>query len=114
MKITPKITELLFDLSEIEGHANSCYLDGDIANLRNNLLQLYVVTKSDQSRETIISIMEEAGYPWFGDLAQSKLASLREIPLKQVANEAQFLEYEERFMSDEDFLDLLPINGYFH
>jgi hypothetical protein len=32
---------------------------------------------------------------------------VRDIPLKQAANEGQF-------MSDEEFLELLPANGHFH
>lgn len=107
MKITPRITELLFDLSEIETSENNQYLTGDIDELRNNLLQLYRATDSHSSRETIIAIMTEAGYPWFGRLAKASKRTVRDIPLKKAANEGQF-------MSDEDFLDLLPINGHFH
>jgi len=107
MKITPKITELLFDLSESECSENNAFLTGDASSLRNSLLQLYRATDNDNSRETIIAIMSEAGYPWFGRLAKATNRSLSDIPLKEVAN-------EEQFMSDEDFLDLLPINGHFH
>lgn len=107
MKITPRITELLFDLSELETSENNQYLTGDIEELRNNLLQLYRATDSDSSRETIIAIMTEAGYPWFGRLAKASNRAVRDIPLKKAAN-------EEQFMSDEDFLDLLPANGHFH
>jgi len=107
MKITPRITELLFDLSEIETNDNKDYLTGDIENLRNNLLLLYRTTDSNTSRETIIAIMTEAGYPWFGRLAKASNQVVREIPSKAVANEGQF-------MSDDDFLDLLPVNGHFH
>jgi len=114
MKLTPKITELLLDLSEIEERDTYQYLTGDISDLRNKLLQLYRSTESDQSREKIISIMTEAGYPWFGKLAQASKQSLREIPLKDVANEEEFSANEGKLMSDEDFLDLLPINGHFH
>jgi len=107
MKITPRITELLFDLSEIETNDNKDYLTDDVDNLRNNLLLLYRTTDSNTSRETIIAIMTEAGYPWFGRLAKASNQVVREIPSKAVANEGQF-------MSDDDFLDLLPVNGHFH
>ena len=107
MKITPRITELLCDLSEIEAIDNKDYLTGDIDDLRNNLLQLYRATESNTSRETIIAIMTEAGYPWFGRLVKASSQVVRDIPSKAVANEGQF-------MSDEDFLDLLPANGHFH
>ncbi|MFT6407454.1 MAG: hypothetical protein ACJAQ6_000866 [Arenicella sp.] len=104
MKITPRIAELLCDLSEIE---NNHYLTADVGELRNNLLQLYRVTDCHSSRETIIAIMTEAGYPWFGRLAKASSRVIRDIPLKQAANECQF-------MSDDDFLELLPANGHFH
>lgn len=107
MKITPRITELLFDLSEIETSENGNFLTGDASELRNNLLRLYRVTDSHSSREAIISIMTEAGYPWFGHLAKASSEVVREISLKVAANEGEF-------MSDEDFLDLLPANGHFH
>lgn len=107
MKITPRITELLFDLSELETTENNQYLNGDVDELRNNLLQLYRATDSHTSREKIIAIMTEAGYPWFGRLAKASNRSVRDIPLKQAANEGQF-------MSDEEFLELLPANGHFH
>jgi len=107
MKITPRITELLFDLSEIETNDNKDYLTDDVDNLRNNLLLLYRTTDSNTSRETIIAIMTEAGYPWFGRLAKASNEIVREIPSKAVVNEGQF-------MSDDDFLDLLPANGHFH
>ncbi|MFT6100757.1 MAG: hypothetical protein ACJAYF_003318 [Arenicella sp.] len=107
MKITPRITELLFDLSELETSENNQYLTGDIEELRNNFLQLYRATDSHSSRETIIAITTEAGYPWFGRLAKASNLTVRDIPLKKAANEGQF-------MSDEDFLELLPANGHFH
>ncbi|MFT4634338.1 MAG: hypothetical protein ACI854_000339 [Arenicella sp.] len=107
MKITPRITELLFHLREIETSENSHYLNGEIDELRNNLLQLYKASDSYSSREMIISIMTEAGYPWFGRLAKAHSDALREIPRQWPVNESQF-------MSEEDFLELLPANGHFH
>ena len=105
--MTPRITELLSDLSEMEASENSEYLSGDVSELRKNLLKLYRATDSHLSRETIIAIMTEAGYPWFGRFAKARNRTLREITQQTVANESQF-------MTDEDFLGLLPINEYFH
>ena len=107
MKITTRITELLFDLSEIETNENHQYLTGEGSELRNNLLQLYRFTENDTSRETIISIMNEAGYSWFGRLAEASRAVEQQVSAAPSANECQF-------MSDDDFLDLLPANGHFH
>lgn len=107
MKISPRITQLLFDLCELETTENNQCLTGDVDQLGNNLLQLYRATDSHTSRETIIAIMTEAGYLWFGRLAKSISPLVRDIPPKQSENEGQF-------MSSNDFLDLLPANGCFH
>ena len=107
MKITRRRTELLFDLSEIESSENSEYITGDVSQLRSNLLQLYCVTDNCASRETIIAIMTEAGYSWFGPLAKSHKRAIREVTRKAVANQSEF-------MSEDDFLELLPANHYFH
>lgn len=117
IKITPKITELLFDISELEVTENVYFLHNEPANLRNNLLKLYRVTDNEASREKIIAIMSEAGYSWFAKLVGSSHSQVvesthsgiptLEMPIQQAAN-------EEEFMSEEDFLDLLPANSHFH
>ena len=116
IKITPKITELLFDISELEASEDVYFLHNEPANLRNNLLKLYRVTDSDVSREKIIAIMSEAGYPWFGKLVNSNHNQVVEstqsgIPTLEMPTQAA---NEEEFMSEEDFLDLLPANSHFH
>ncbi len=103
MKINSKITELLFNLSEIESPENNQFLAGEESDLRKSLLKLYRSTDNSASRETIIAIMTEAGYPWFGKLARSG-----EQTVVSAAND------EGNFMSEDDFLDLLPVNGHFH
>lgn len=103
MKINSKITELLCDLSESESLENSHFMAEKTSDLRNSLLRLYRSTANPHSRDTIIAIMTEAGYPWFGKLARSGKQSLVSTPSSHVD-----------FMSEEDFLDLLPINGHFH
>lgn len=108
LKITPKITELLFDISEIEAADNAHFLLGELTDLRNNLLKLYRVTDNQTSREKIIAIMSEAGYPWFGKLAMATQNKVDNVELKRTP------EREEQLMSEEDFLNLLPANGHFH
>ena len=103
MKINSKVTELLCDLSEIESLENSNFKAEKASDLRNSLLKLYRSTANPQSRDTIIAIMTEAGYPWFGKLARSGKRSVVSSP-----------DSHGDFMSEDDFLDLLPINGHFH
>jgi len=108
MKINTKITELLCDLSEIETTENSQLLAAEENDLRGNLLQLYRSTDNSASKDTIIAIMTEAGYPWFGKLARTSNETAVTVPDRSVG------ENTPQFMSDDDFLDLLPINGLFH
>lgn len=107
LKITPKITELLFDLSQIEIEENTCFLNGDLSELSNNLLKLYCVTDNQNSREKIIAIMSEAGYPW---LSKSNGCVLKGTAIEQ----RQAVIAENLFMSEDDFLNMLPANSYFH
>lgn len=103
MKINSKVTELLCNLSEIESLAGSHFTSKEAADLRKSLLKLYRSTVNPESRDTIVAIMTEAGYPWFGKLARSGMQSIVSSSEKQ-----------NEFMSEDDFLDLLPINGHFH
>ncbi|RBP48359.1 hypothetical protein [Arenicella xantha] len=106
MKLTKKITDLLFVLSELESQENTQLLIGDGATLRNNLLKLYRVTDNEFSRELIADIMAEAGYPWLGKLANAPDGALFESAV--VATNDDFL------LSEEEFLELIPVNGHFH
>ena len=81
MKINSKVTELLCDLSEIESLENSNFKAEKASDLRNSLLKLYRSTANPQSRDTIIAIMTEAGYPWFGKLARSGKRSVVSLSL---------------------------------
>lgn len=104
LKINSKITELL---SEIEVAENENFLEGDLMDLRNDLLKLYCVTDNQNSREKIIAIMSEAGYPWF-------LRGEGSPAVSTVFKEHQKVDAEELFMPEEDFLNLLPANSHFH
>ncbi len=107
MKLTSTITDLLFDLSELETPSNTQFLIGDGTVLRNNLLKLYRATKNNDSHELIIKIMSEAGYPWFAKLARSANRIMFDSA-PEAANSDDYL------MSEEEFLELIPANGHFH
>ncbi len=108
MKLTETVIELMFELSNLEGEKNAHYLDGDRYALRNNLIKLFKVTDNPVSHELIIDIMNEAGYPWFGKLARSEKERVRAIATMPAQNDGQQL------LSDDEFMDLLPINGQIH
>lgn len=108
MKINSKITELLFSLSEMECSRNRKLLAVEEHDLRKNLLHLYRATNNPASHDIIVAIMTEAGFPWFGKFVRSGFK-----PAVSEPSGADTL-IGEKFMSDDDFIDLLPANGYFH
>lgn len=107
MKLTESITDLLFNLSELETPENNQFLIGDGKLLRNNLLKLYRATDNKGSHDVIIQIMGEAGYPWFGKLAKAANKSIAESSTIAASN-------DELMFSEEEFMELIPANGHFH
>jgi len=118
MKLNPKMIELLVELSAIEAAENQSLLIGDGLFLRKNLLTLYRRTDKPQSHILIIQIMAEGGYPWFSKLVEGAneltpldTASLNVEPLEIQPENGSSIEL---FMSEDEFLELLPANGHFH
>lgn len=102
MKLTENITDLLLDLTELETPENTQLLIGDGTNLRNNLLKLYRATENQSSHQVITQILSEAGYPWFDKLA--KAGSDQGLDAVDAAS----------LLSEDEFMQLVPPNGYFH
>ncbi len=107
MKLTEAVIELMFELSSIEGDKHSEFLNGDGQILRNNLLKLFRATENPESHDIIIDIMSEAGYPWFGKLALVESENAHAIADMSVEN-------DDRIMSDDELMELLPANGHLH
>lgn len=124
MQLNSKITNLLFELSEVESTDNCRYLIGDGTVLRNNLLKLYRATKSKESHSLIIQIMKEAGYSWFEKLAQSntpikaRSSSFKSaVKSKSEAILEPTMDLTQRklsFFTEQEFLSLLPVNELVH
>lgn len=112
MRLNSEITRLLFELSEVESGPNTRYLIGDGAVLRNNLLKLYRATKSKESHDLIIKIMNEAGYSWFDKLARSS-RSLK--PGALTAEKSKNTKQRDlNLVSEREFSSLLPVNELVH
>lgn len=108
MKLTEAVIELMFELSNIEGVK---HFDGNEVDLRNNLLKLFNATNNPAAHEIIIEIMNEAGYPWFGTIARSEESS-SSVSAKVGAEKVH--PGEDKVMSDDEFMDLIPANGRLH
>jgi len=113
MKLTDSINDLLLDLSELEAPENNHLLIGDGELLRNNLLKLYRATDNAISHSVINQIMIEAGYPWFGKLAESLNKQVSEI-LQYSESRSGDEGQGETVLSEDEFMQLVPANGYFH
>lgn len=110
MKRNNKITALLSELSGLEPVEHKQFLEGEGQLLRNNLLTLYSQTSNKESHDVIVDIMSEAGYSWFGKLASAARYSLDSVSQRKIADS----DNNDLFMSEDDFLELLPVNGHFH
>lgn len=109
MKLTETVIELMFELSDIEFPHNAHYLCGDGAKLIDNLLTLFNETKNPATHEIIIDIMNEAGHPFLGHDEETI-----DENINAASNLISAYKCPDQLMSDDQFLDLLPANSYFH
>ena len=117
LKITRKFSELLKNLSNKENVDNHEFLLGESGRLKHNLLTFYSVAGSQINREKMISLMSEAGYSLIDNLSIAKKDNMEAISLTEEEWGAKVDSQEiaeDLFMGEEDFMDLLPANGYFH
>jgi len=114
MKFNSKVAELLCDLSDIETPENSQLLAEQGNDLTSNLLELYRVTDNSSSKLTINAIMAEAGYPTLDDLDSEQSISTLQHSAIINAPSTSLTQTEHGLLSEDDFLDLLPANCYFH
>ncbi len=109
MKVTEAVIRMMFELSAIEGDFSTEYLNAEGALLRNNLLTLFNQTRNQDSQDLIIRIMNEAGYPWFGALANTT-HERSDVDLIQPSD----LPSSDTELDEETFMLLIPANGYIH
>jgi len=95
----------MFELNNVEGVDHSHYLNGEGEVLRQNLMKLLKSSDNPYTHDLILEIMTEAGYPWFTKLMRSGKVDCKsaKASLKKGA-----------LLDDDDFMSLLPANGYIH
>ena len=96
MKLNEEMIAILAQIEELEAPANPQLVDSSMAELGSNLWELYKTTDSIETHDLISRLMDEAGYSWFADLADT-----HRIQSKFSAQERALLEME-------------PENGYIH
>lgn len=118
LKMKRKLSELLKDFSSADTVSNHEFLLGDDADLKHNILTFYSVAGSQISRKKITSMMSKAGYTLIDSLSKVNKNVDELDGLSIQYNLEQQVDYklgsETLFMNEEDFMDLLPANNYFH
>lgn len=111
MKLSNEISDLLIELVDIESIDSDLLLTGNMGLLCHHLLELYGKTSNQKSHELIISIIDKSGYSLFGprtDIARRSDRYNGDLAEATVTSAGNFE------LDEDEFMDLLPINGYFH
>jgi len=116
MKLSNEINELLVELVNLESIDNAQFLDVNVSMLCQNLIEIYGKTTNSKTQDLIIKIIDKSGYSLFGPSSVKLNESLeltRAEKAEEAVNEAR-LSSEKFFIEEDDFMSLIPINGYFH
>jgi len=108
MKLSAEVSDLLVKLIDLESIDQKQLLKGNTDLLCQNLLAIYGKTSNQKSHDLILEIIDKGGYSLFGSsydyLAESSFNNTTFVTNPSVGFA----------MSEDEFMDLLPANGYFH
>jgi len=108
MKITENISDLVLELTELETPDSTKRVFSEGGLSLQSLMEIYSETDSNRSRQVVLEIIDEVGSGWGTQLDDAS----------QYTQEAQALaknvETGYTLLSEDDFMDLLPANCYFH
>jgi len=118
LKDTNAIDELILKLSEmnIAGN-NELTTDSENASI-SSLIAFFEEATQDESKEILEKLLSEAGYDWMGLLDANEIALISK--LYDAAIDEQFsipeipLTETPALFSEDEFMNLIPVNGYFH
>ncbi|RBP49123.1 hypothetical protein [Arenicella xantha] len=121
MKVTDELTDLVVELGELESFELAGMLINQNGVSVKGLLQLFNQTDNLRSKQVVREIFDEMGYGWFVELDEMTFrsaAGLKKIKTKQTSGcdthiVARAIS-EDEILSDQEFLELIPINQYFH
>ena len=108
MKITEEISNLVLELTELESAASAKRVVSNGGLSLKHLIDIYSETASTRAREVVLEIIDQVGGEWGPQLNDTA----------QAAEEAETLSanaangYTQ--LSEDEFMDLLPINCYMH
>ena len=96
MKLNDEMIAILAQIEELEAPANRQLQDIRTTELGSNLWELYKTTDNIETHGLISQLMDEAGYTWFADLADSHRIQSKFSPQQR------------------ELLEMEPQNGYIH
>ena len=96
MKLNDEMIALLAQIKELEAPAQQHLQDVHAAELGSNLWELYKTTDNIETHGLISQLMDQAGYAWFTDLADSHRMQSEFSPQQR------------------ELLEMEPQNGYIH
>ena len=112
MKLCNKVSELLIELVNIEAIDHTHLIEANAGLLCQNLVKLYGNTSNQKSQDLIIQIIDQGNFSFFSPrntLNSDDLTYLEDRLSKKISDRD-----DEFGLDDEEFMDLLPVNGYFH
>lgn len=105
MKITENISDLVLELTELETPASAKRVLIDNGLSLKHLIDIYTESANERAREVILQIIDEVDGEWGAQLSDAEQTA--ETILANAKNGYMQL-------SEDDFLDLLPVNCYMH
>ena len=96
MKLNDEMIAILAQIEELEAPASQQLQDVRTAELGSNLWELYKTTDNVETHGLISQLMDQAGYPWFANLADSHRIQSELSPQQR------------------ELLEMEPQNGYIH
>ena len=112
MKLSNKVSELLIELVDIEAIDHEHLADANVGLLCQNLVKLYGNTSNQKSQDLIIQIIDQGHFSFF--TPRTELNALDLGYSKAFLTENVTVENDDFGLDEDEFMDLLPINGYFH
>lgn len=115
MKLSNEVNELLVELVNLESIDNSQLLEVNAGMLCQNLIEIYGKTTNSKTQDLIIKIIDKSGYSFFGPRSDKFVSNESTLTEEVEDTVTGVASYSSDFVIDEDdFMNLVPINGYFH
>lgn len=120
MKRTDTIDQVISKLAELKNteQDDSVVLSEEVSIRR--LAALFEEAKNHESEETAKELFIQAGYGWVGELDQNEVQAMAELSnfkndeLFHIQQTSTRTSQAHIQFSEEEFMNLIPVNAYFH